>query len=103
MLWFLINKQAGVSADRFREDLIELTGDGQLMLLQFRETADHESVLEVRGYHVLKQVHVTCAELAEALVHQATQFAVTFAPVILHNSDSQKRDKPVVKRQNNQE
>lgn len=52
------------------------------MLLQFRETADHESVLEVRGYHVLKQVHVTCAELAEALVHQATQFAVTFAPVI---------------------
>ena len=100
MLWFLISEHAGVSADRFREDLIELTGDGQLMLLQFGETADHEGVLEVRGNHVLKQVHVTCAELTEALVHQATQFAVTFAPIFLHNSDTQKRDKPVVKRQN---
>ena len=79
----LICEQVGVSADGFRKDLIKLAGDTELVLLKLWETADHESVLEVRSNHVLQEFHVVCAELAETLVHQATQFTIAVSTIIL--------------------
>ena len=67
------------------------------MLLQFRKTADHERILEVGRNHVLKQVHVICAKLSQALVHQAPKITVTFATVVLHRHKSETKN--VVKRQ----
>jgi hypothetical protein len=68
----LVSEEVGVGADAFREDLIELARDGKLVLLQLRETADHEGVLEVGSDHLLEQVHVVGAKLTEALVHDTT-------------------------------
>ena len=49
----LIGEQGGVGADRLREDLIELAGDDQLVLLKLGKARDHERVLEVRRDHRL--------------------------------------------------
>jgi len=42
-----VGEVVGVGADGIREDLIELARYAQLVLLQLREAADHERVLEV--------------------------------------------------------
>ena len=63
--------------------MIELARDAKLVLLELGETADHKGVLEVRRDHLLEELHVVCAELAEALVHQAAEIAVTVATVVL--------------------
>ena len=53
------------------------------MLLKLGEAADHESVLEVGGDHLLKQIHVVRAKLAEALVHYAAEITVSLAAIFL--------------------
>jgi len=58
-----VSEQGGVGADRVRKDLIQLAGDTQLVLLQLRQTADHQRVFEVRCDHRFKQVHIVSAEL----------------------------------------
>lgn len=67
----LVLKKCGVGADAVRKDLIKLAGDGELMLLEFGEAADHEGVFEVGCDHLLEQLHVVRTELTEALVHLA--------------------------------
>lgn len=57
------------------------------MLLQLRQTVDHQGVFEVGCDHAFKQVHVVRAKLAKALVHQATQFTVAFTAVINYTLD----------------
>ena len=49
----LVGEQGGVGADRLREDLIELAGDDQLVLLKLGEARDHERIFEVRRDHRL--------------------------------------------------
>lgn len=53
------------------------------MLLQFGKAADHERVFEVGCDHLLEQLHVVRAELAEALVHVAAELAVALAAIVL--------------------
>jgi len=53
------------------------------MLLQLGKTADHEGVLKVGGDHLLEQLHVVGAELAETLVHVAAELAVALAAIFL--------------------
>lgn len=52
------------------------------MLLQFGKAADHERVFEVGCDHLLEQLHVVRAELAEALVHVAAELAVALAAIV---------------------
>ena len=54
------------------------------MLLQLREAADHERVLEVRRHQALQKLHIISAKLTEALVHRAAEFAIAFAAVVLN-------------------
>lgn len=51
------------------------------MLLELRQTADHDCVFEVRGHHCFEQVHIVRAKLTQTLVHYATEIAVTLAPI----------------------
>ena len=83
LLPLLVSKKVGVGADRLRKDLIQLARDRQLVLLELGQAVDHDGVLEVRCDHALQQVHVICAKLTQAFVHQAAQVTVSLAAIRL--------------------